>query len=61
MHMNKNKLYVLIVLAICLIITVICTYFFIKRGHYSIFITLSIPFIILIIDYFLGRKDDKDK
>lgn len=59
--MNKNKLYVLIVLAICLIITVICTYFFIKRSHYSVFITLSIPFIILIIDYFLGRKDDKDK
>ena len=59
--MNKNKLYVLIVLAICLIITVICTYFFIKRGHYSVLITLSIPLIILIIDYFFGRKDDKDK
>lgn len=59
--MNKNKLYVLIVLAICLIITVICTYFFIKRGHYSVLITLSITFIILIINYFFGRKDDKDK
>lgn len=59
--MNKNKLYVLIVLAICFTIILVCSIFFIKRGNYSVFLTASIPYIILMINYFWDRKDDKDK
>ncbi len=54
--MDKSKLYVIIVLTICLIILAICIPLSIKNGSYSTIFSAFIPIII----YFILNKQNND-
>lgn len=58
--MSKNKLYILLILLVCIIVAAICVPILIKNGSYSVLVSASIPFIILIIYFFVERKNDKN-
>jgi len=57
---SKNKLYLLLILLVCIIVAAICVPILIKNGSYSVLVSASIPFIILIIYFFVERKNDKN-
>ncbi|OEK72782.1 hypothetical protein AST03_13075 [Staphylococcus equorum] len=58
--MNNNKLYVFIILTICLIVIAICLPFLIKNGSYSAIVSGLLPIVILIIYFFNKRKRIKE-
>ncbi|KKI62536.1 hypothetical protein NGB78_12910 [Staphylococcus arlettae] len=57
---ENKKLYILLILLVCIIVAAICVPILIKNGSYSVLVSASIPFIILIIYFFVERKNDKN-
>ena len=57
--MDRSKLYVCIVMTICLIVMAICLQFLLKNGNYSTILSAFIPIAIIVI-YFISKKRDNN-
>ncbi|GGB81767.1 hypothetical protein [Staphylococcus nepalensis] len=58
--MDKSKLYVFIIVIICLIVIAICSPFLIKNGSYSAIFSALIPIAIVIIYFIFNKRNNKN-
>ncbi|PTH24159.1 hypothetical protein BU597_00485 [Staphylococcus arlettae] len=58
--MNKSKIYVIIVLTICLLIMTVCLPLLIKNGSYSAIFSAFIPIAIVIIYLIFNKRTNND-
>ncbi|SCS78218.1 hypothetical protein [Staphylococcus caeli] len=58
--MDKSKLYVFIVVGICLIAMAICLPFLIKNGSYSAIFSASIPIVVLVFYFIFNKRHDNN-